>query len=46
MEGGRLAGIVSLDDIAVRMSNLEVARQMSAGVNEGALPEFYLQQRG
>jgi hypothetical protein len=46
MEGGRLAGIVSLDDIAVRMSILEVARQMSAGLSEGALPEFYLQERG
>jgi hypothetical protein len=46
MEGGRLAGIVSLDDIAIRTGNLEVARQMTADVNEGALPKFYFHERG
>jgi hypothetical protein len=46
MEGGRLAGIVSLDEIAIRTGNLEVARQMTADVNEGALPEFCFHERG
>jgi CBS domain-containing protein len=46
MEGGRLAGIVGLDDIAVRTGNLEVARQMTTDVNEGALPEFCFHERG
>ena len=45
MEGGRLAGIVGLDDIAVRTGNLEVARQMTADVNEGALPESCFHER-
>jgi CBS domain-containing protein len=46
VEDGRLAGIVSLDDIAVRTGNLEVAQRMTAEVIEGALPGFYFQDRG
>jgi CBS domain-containing protein len=46
MDGGRLAGIVSLDDIAVRSGNLEVAQRMTADVIEGALPDFYFHERG
>jgi CBS domain-containing protein len=45
-EGGALAGIVTLDDIAVRTGNLEVARQMTADVARAALPDFYFHQRG
>jgi signal-transduction protein with cAMP-binding, CBS, and nucleotidyltransferase domain len=44
--GGRLAGIVTLDDIAVRTGNLEVAQRMTADVIEGALPQFYFHERG
>jgi CBS domain-containing protein len=43
---GRLAGIVTLDDIAVRTGDLEVARRMTADVIEGALPQFYFHERG
>lgn len=46
VEGGRLAGIVSLDDIAVRTGNLEVAQRMTADVIQGALPDFYFHERG
>ncbi|MGZ5312312.1 MAG: CBS domain-containing protein [Solirubrobacterales bacterium] len=46
LDGGRLAGIVTLDDIAVRTGNLEVAQRMTADVIEGALPEFYFHERG
>jgi CBS domain-containing protein len=46
VDGGRLAGIVSLDDIAVRTGNLEVAQRMTADVIEGALPDFYFHERG
>jgi CBS domain-containing protein len=46
IEGGNLAGIVSLDDIAVRSGNLEVAQRMTADVIEGALPDFYFHERG
>jgi CBS domain-containing protein len=46
VEAGRLAGIVTLDDIAVRTGNLEVAQKMTAEVIEGALPQFYFRERG
>ena len=46
LDAGRLAGIVSLDDIAVRTGNLEVAQRMTAEVIEGALPDFYFHERG
>jgi CBS domain-containing protein len=46
VEGGRLAGIATLDDIAVRTGNLEVAQRMTADVIEGALPQFYFHERG
>ena len=46
VDGERLAGIVTLDDIAVRTGNLEVAQRMTADVIEGALPQFYFRERG
>jgi CBS domain-containing protein len=42
----RLVGIVTIDDIAVRTGNLEVAQRMTAEVIEGALPQFYFHERG
>ena len=41
-----LVGIVTLDDIAVRTGNLEVAQRMTAEVIEGALPGFFFHERG
>jgi CBS domain-containing protein len=41
-----LVGIVTLDDIAVRTGNLEVAQRMTQEVIEGALPEFFFHERG
>ncbi len=46
VKGGELVGIVSLDDIAVRSGNLEVAQKMTQDVIEGALPQFYFHERG
>jgi CBS domain-containing protein len=46
LESDRLAGIVTLDDIAVRTGNLEIAQQMTAEVARAALPDFYFHQRG
>lgn len=46
VDAGRLAGIVTLDDIAVRSENLELAQRMTAEVIEGALPQFYFRERG
>lgn len=46
VERGELVGIASLDDIAVRSGNLEVAQRMTQDVIEGALPQFYFHERG
>jgi CBS domain-containing protein len=46
MDGEALAGIVSIDDVAVRAGDLEIARQMTAEVAKQALPEFFFHQRG
>ena len=46
LDGGNLAGIVTIDDIAVRTGNLEVAQRMTAEVIEGALPDFFFHERG
>jgi CBS domain-containing protein len=46
VDADRLAGIVTLDDIAVRTGDLEVAQKMTAEVIEGALPQFYFRERG
>ncbi|MEK6326409.1 MAG: CBS domain-containing protein [Actinomycetota bacterium] len=46
VDGDELAGIVTLDDIAVRTGNLEVAQRMTQEVIEGALPGFFFHERG
>jgi CBS domain-containing protein len=46
VEDDQLVGIVTLDDIAVRSGNLEVAQRMTHQVIEGALPEFFFHERG
>jgi CBS domain-containing protein len=46
VDHGELAGIVTLDDIAVRTGNLEVAQRMTQEVIEGALPQFFFHERG
>jgi CBS domain-containing protein len=43
---GALAGIVTLDDLAVRAGDLKLAQQMTADVAKAALPEFFFHQRG
>ncbi|MGE5407671.1 MAG: cyclic nucleotide-binding/CBS domain-containing protein [Syntrophothermus sp.] len=42
----RLAGIATLDDIAIRSGDLELAQRMTQDVIEGALPQFYFHERG
>jgi CBS domain-containing protein len=46
MSGEQLAGIVTIDDLAVRAGDLALAQQMTAEVAKAALPEFYFHQRG
>ncbi len=41
-----LAGIVTIDDLAVRAGDLAAAQQITAEVARAALPEFYFHQRG
>ena len=44
--GDGLAGIVTLDDLAVRTGDLQLAQRMTADVARAALPEFFFHQRG
>ena len=46
LDRGSLVGIVTLDDIAVRTGDLEVAQRMTQEVIEGALPGFFFHERG
>jgi CBS domain-containing protein len=46
MDGEDLVGIVTLDDIAVRTGNIEIAQQMTADVARAVFPDFYFHQRG
>ena len=45
-EGQLLVGIVTIDDLAVRAGDLQLAQQITAEVAKAALPEFYFHQRG
>ena len=46
VDDGDLAGIVTIDDLAIRAGDLEVAQRITAEVARGALPEFFFRQRG
>ena len=46
IDGEGLAGIVTIDDLAVRAGDLHQAQQITAEVAKAALPEFYFHQRG
>jgi CBS domain-containing protein len=43
---GGLAGIVTLDDLAVRTGDLEMAKQITSQVARAALPDYFFHQRG
>jgi CBS domain-containing protein len=45
-DGGELIGIVTLDDLAIRVGDLHMTQQMTAAVARAALPEFFFHQRG
>jgi len=46
LDTGRLTGIITLDDIAVRTGDLELAHHMTAQITRAALPGFYFHDRG
>ena len=43
---GALAGIVTLDDLAVRAGDLEMAQRITSQVAKAALPDYFFHQRG
>ncbi len=43
---GELRGIVTIDDLAVRAGDLQLAHRLTAEVARAALPEFFFHQRG
>ena len=45
-ESELLVGIVTIDDLAVRAGDLQLAQRITAEVAKAALPEFYFHQRG
>lgn len=46
LDDGRLTGIVTLDDLAVRTGDLELAQSITARLTRAALPGFYFHHRG
>src|SRR5687767_6553723 len=46
LDGGELAGIVTIDDVAVRAGDLDLAQRVTAEVAKGAIPEFFFHRRG
>jgi CBS domain-containing protein len=46
VEGERLMGIVTLDDLAVRIGDLQIAASITRQVTRAALPDFYFFDRG
>jgi CBS domain-containing protein len=46
VDGGRLTGIVTLDDIASRTGDAELAAQLSARVTRAVMPDFFFHERG
>jgi CBS domain-containing protein len=43
---GGLAGIVTLDDLAIRTGDLEMAQHITSQVAKAALPDYFFHQRG
>jgi CBS domain-containing protein len=46
LDEGRIVGILTLDDLAVRSGDLELAHVMLSEVTRAALPDFYFFDRG
>ena len=46
LDGERLTGIVTLDDLVVRTGDLELAHALTSEITRAALPEFYFHDRG
>jgi CBS domain-containing protein len=46
LDGDRLTGIVTLDDLVVRTGDVELAHQLTSEITRAALPDFYFHHRG
>lgn len=46
LDGDRLTGIVTLDDLTVRTGDTELAHRLTSDVTRAALPGFYFHHRG
>jgi len=46
LDGGELIGIVTLDDLAVRTGDAELAMNLASSITRAALPDFYFHHRG
>jgi CBS domain-containing protein len=46
VEGARLTGIVTLDDLAARTGDAALVAKLASQVTRAALPDFYFHQRG
>jgi CBS domain-containing protein len=46
VDGDRLTGIVTLDDLAARTGDAELVAKLASQVTRAALPDFYFHQRG
>ena len=46
LEGDRIAGILTLDDLAVRTGDLALTHQLTSDITRAALPGFYFHDRG
>lgn len=46
LDGDRLTGIVTLDDLVVRTGDVEIAHALTSAITRAALPDFYFHDRG
>jgi CBS domain-containing protein len=46
VEGERLTGIVTLDDLSSRTGDAELAAQLSTRVTRAVMPDFFFHERG
>jgi CBS domain-containing protein len=46
LDDGRLTGIVTVDDLAVRAGDRELVNRLASQITRAALPDFYFHRRG
>jgi CBS domain-containing protein len=46
VDGDRLAGVVTLDDLASRTGEAGLASRLSARVTQASMPDYFFRERG